>query len=130
MLRFFNALKCFCGKSAPTTATTRTGEKKLAAYEKYVADPPRTSAAWPNGVLMVSSAMEPTTSMDMGTGPERQSPGGVSVYHISLNLLRRGLEITPEFHAHLLSVSLRIYETVKRLLENQNGVLLYSARRI
>src|SRR5262245_52826497 len=53
------------GKSSPTTPTSRTGVKKLAAYEKYVAAPPSTSVACPVGVSIVSMPMEPTTSRGM-----------------------------------------------------------------
>src|SRR3954466_5696655 len=51
-------------KSDPTTATTRTSAKKLAASEKYVAEPPRHRFTAPEGVLMESNATEPTTSTD------------------------------------------------------------------
>src|SRR5437773_6506340 len=49
------------GKSSPTAATRRTWVKKLAEYEKYVADPPSTSRTLPKGVSTLSSATEPTT---------------------------------------------------------------------
>jgi hypothetical protein len=39
-----------------------TEVKKLAAVEKYVADPPRISVPSPNGVFTVSSATDPTTN--------------------------------------------------------------------
>src|SRR5207248_5875192 len=42
--------------------TTWTGVKRLAAAEKKVADPPRTSSALPDGVSTESSATDPTTS--------------------------------------------------------------------
>src|SRR3989344_7148256 len=54
--------RCSWGKSSPTTATRDTSVKKPAATEKYVAEPPRTSWAWPKGVLTESNATEPTTS--------------------------------------------------------------------
>src|SRR5258706_3184242 len=50
------------GKSSPTTATSCTGSKKLAATAKYVAAPPSTSGARPRGVSSVSIATDPTTS--------------------------------------------------------------------
>src|SRR5580765_218188 len=51
------------GKSLPTTATTDTGAKKLAATEKNVAEPPRTFSTLPNGVSTLSNATEPTTTI-------------------------------------------------------------------
>src|SRR5262249_53467364 len=56
---------CSSGKSSPTTPTRFTGVKKLAAYEKYVAEPPSAFSATPKGVSTVSRAIEPTTSNDM-----------------------------------------------------------------
>src|SRR4249920_4243488 len=53
------------GKSLPTTPTSRTGEKKLAASAAYEAEPPNKSECSSTGVLTVSSAMEPTTRTDM-----------------------------------------------------------------
>src|SRR6266550_8072409 len=53
------------GKSSPTTPTSRTGEKKLAASAPYDADPPNNSECSSTGVLTVSIAMEPTTRTDM-----------------------------------------------------------------
>src|SRR5437763_3530633 len=51
-------------KSPPTTATTRTSEKKLAESEKCVAEPPSILSRLPNGVSTASNATEPTTSND------------------------------------------------------------------
>src|SRR5438045_1913133 len=53
------------GKSLPTTPTSRTGEKKLAASAAYEAEPPNNSECSSTGVLTVSIAMEPTTRTDM-----------------------------------------------------------------
>jgi hypothetical protein len=52
---------CASGKSSPTVATRCTEVKKLAEYEKYVAEPPSASCTLPNGVSTLSSATEPTT---------------------------------------------------------------------
>src|SRR5437763_4134492 len=61
MPRDANQSSSALGKSSPTTATSCTGPKKLAATAKYVAAPPRTSGARPRGVSRVSIATEPTT---------------------------------------------------------------------
>src|SRR6202022_3986150 len=53
------------GKSLPTTPTSVTGEKYLAAAAAYNAEPPNKSPCSSTGVLTVSSAMEPTTSRDI-----------------------------------------------------------------
>src|SRR5437773_10611817 len=53
--------RCSRGKSSPTVASRRTPVKKLAAYEKNVAEPPRASRTAPNGVATLSSATDPTT---------------------------------------------------------------------
>src|SRR5207244_78328 len=52
-------------KSPPTTPTTRTSVKKLAAIEKCDAEPPSMRSRLPNGVSTASNATEPTTSNDM-----------------------------------------------------------------
>src|SRR5262249_21366113 len=57
-----SSFRCSSGKSAPTVATTWTGVKKLAEYEKNVAEPPSASCTLPKGVSTLSSATEPTTS--------------------------------------------------------------------
>src|SRR3990167_7014886 len=43
----FIVFLCLHGKSLPTVATRFTGAKKLALIEKYVADPPKISFAYP-----------------------------------------------------------------------------------
>src|SRR3954469_2677300 len=53
-------------KSSPTGPTTRTSVKKLAASEKWTAEPPSMRSRSPNGVLTESKAMEPTTTRLMG----------------------------------------------------------------
>src|SRR3954453_13210969 len=53
-------------KSSPTGPTTRTSVKKLAASEKWTAEPPSMRSRSPNGVLTESNAMEPTTTRLMG----------------------------------------------------------------
>src|ERR1700679_4160164 len=55
---------CSGRKSSPTTPTTRTLVKKLAARAKCVAAPPSTRSRLPLGVSRVSNATEPTTRMD------------------------------------------------------------------
>ncbi len=64
------------GKSSPTTATTRTGAKTLAANAEYVADPPTTSVAVTEGSCRSSKAIEPTMRIEEEafTG----SPGAVA----------------------------------------------------
>src|SRR5262245_10059157 len=57
-----SSFRCSSGKSSPTVATTWTGVKKLAEYEKNVAEPPSASCTLPKGVSTLSSATEPTTS--------------------------------------------------------------------
>src|SRR5438067_8857991 len=52
-------------KSPPTTPTTRTSVKKLAAIEKCDAEPPSIRSRLPNGVSTASNATEPTTNSDM-----------------------------------------------------------------
>src|SRR5262245_37975223 len=56
-----SSFRCSSGKSSPTVATTWTGVKKLAEYEKNVAEPPSASWTLPKGVSTLSSATEPTT---------------------------------------------------------------------
>src|SRR5579883_1237433 len=62
MFRLRRRSRCSSGKSSPTTATTCTCVKLLAASEKNVAAPPSTSFTSPNGVFTVSSAIDPTTT--------------------------------------------------------------------
>src|SRR5580693_4869565 len=52
----------FLGKSSPTTPTSLTGEKKLAATAAWLAEPPSRRGFSAVGVLMESSAVEPTMS--------------------------------------------------------------------
>src|SRR4051794_9731167 len=49
-------------KSSPTGPTTRTSQKKLAASEKWTAEPPSMRSRSPNGVLTASKAIDPTTT--------------------------------------------------------------------
>src|SRR5213593_1891337 len=65
ILRDFQNSNSDSGKSSPTTPTSRTGEKKLAASAPYDADPPNNSECSSTGVLTVSIAMEPTTRTDI-----------------------------------------------------------------
>src|SRR6266699_5001010 len=65
ILRDFQNSNSDLGKSSPTTPTSRTGEKKLAASAPYDADPHNNSECSSTGVLTVSIAMEPTTRTDM-----------------------------------------------------------------
>src|SRR5215210_3313945 len=55
-------------KSSPTGPTTRTSQKKLAAREKWTADPPSMRSRSPKGVLTASKAMDPTTTRLMRRG--------------------------------------------------------------
>jgi hypothetical protein len=50
----------FFGKSLPTTPINFTGEKKLAATAAWLAEPPSSRGFSAFGVLMESSAVEPT----------------------------------------------------------------------
>ena len=74
-----NASSAF-GKSSPTTATTATGAKKLAATEKKVAEPPITFSTLPKGVSTLSNATEPTTTIFKCFSP---SPGGSASLQVS-----------------------------------------------
>src|SRR2546421_3118586 len=55
-------------KSSPTGPTTRTSVKKLAAREKWTAEPPSIRSRSPKGVLTASKAIDPTTSRLIGRG--------------------------------------------------------------
>ena len=55
-------------KSSPTGPTTRTSVKKLAAREKWTADPPSILSRSPKGERTASKAMDPTTVRDIGAG--------------------------------------------------------------
>src|SRR5207247_571197 len=55
-------------KSSPTGPTTRTSVKKLAASEKWTAEPPSMRSRSPKGVLTASKAIDPTTSRLIGGG--------------------------------------------------------------
>src|SRR5512144_2824063 len=61
MLRFLKTCSCSGPKSSPTTPTTRTSVKWLAARLKCVAEPASSRSTKPDGVLMESYATEPTT---------------------------------------------------------------------
>ena len=50
----------FFGKSSPTTPMSLTGQKKLAATAAWLAEPPSSRGFSLVGVLMESSAVEPT----------------------------------------------------------------------
>ena len=52
-------------KSSPTGPTTRTSVKKLAAREKWTAEPPSIRSRSPKGVRTESNAIEPTTVSDI-----------------------------------------------------------------
>src|SRR5207244_6368644 len=65
ILRDFQKSNSDSGKSLPTTPTSFTGEKKLAATAAYEAEPPNKSLCSSTGVFTVSSAMEPRTRTDM-----------------------------------------------------------------
>src|ERR1700730_13789862 len=65
ILRAFQKANSDSGKSLPTTPTSLTGEKKLAASPAYDAEPPNKSLCSSTGVLTVSSAMEPTIKTDI-----------------------------------------------------------------
>src|SRR6266542_5582700 len=94
--------RCSRGKSLPTAPTTRTWLKKLAEYEKYVADPPRASLTLPNGVWTLSSATEPTTTRSATPGyfPRcREMPGEEQVEALPgprREVLRSGDDRVPE----------------------------------
>src|SRR5947209_13521201 len=55
-------------KSSPTGPTTRTSQKKLAASEKWTAEPPSMRSRSPKGVFTASKAIEPTTTSVMRRG--------------------------------------------------------------
>src|SRR5262245_49970752 len=55
-------------KSSPTGPTGRTWVKKLEASEKWVAEPPSARSRSPNGVLIASKAIDPTTVSDIAAG--------------------------------------------------------------
>src|SRR5437870_13394024 len=65
ILRDFQKSNSDSGKSLPTTPTSFTGEKKLAATAAYDAEPPNKSLCSSTGHLTVSSAMDPRTRTDM-----------------------------------------------------------------
>src|SRR6266704_5931978 len=65
ILRDFQNSNSDSGKTSPTTPTSRTGEKKLAATAAYEAEPPNKLECSSTGVLTASSAMEPTTKTDI-----------------------------------------------------------------
>src|SRR5829696_2539698 len=69
---------CWSPKSSPAMPTILTSVKKLAASEKWTAEPPSIRSRFPNGVRTESNAIEPTTVSDIagwrvgaGTYPSR-----------------------------------------------------------
>src|SRR4051794_17935144 len=66
MPRFLRTSYSSSPKSSPTGPTTRTSVKKLAASEKWTAEPPSMRSRSPNGVFTESKAMEPTTTRLIG----------------------------------------------------------------
>src|SRR5262245_23148105 len=66
IFRSWNTASSSAVKSSPTTATTETSVKNEAATEKCVAAPPRLRSRVPKGVVIESSATEPTTSSGVG----------------------------------------------------------------
>src|SRR6516165_565685 len=56
----------FLGKSSPTTPTSLTGLKKLAATAAWLAEPPSRRGFSALGVLIESSAVEPTIKTLIG----------------------------------------------------------------
>ena len=65
--RLSSTSNCSAPKSSPTGPTGRTSVKKLAASEKWTAEPPSMRSRSPNGVLTASKAIDPTTVSDMRT---------------------------------------------------------------
>src|SRR5512143_449581 len=63
--RLASTSKCSSPKSSPTGPTTRTSVKKLAAREKWTAEPPSIRSRSPNGVRTESNAIDPTTVRDI-----------------------------------------------------------------
>src|SRR6266576_1003627 len=57
---------CSSPKSSPTGPTTRTSVKKLAASEKWTAEPPSMRSRSPKGVFTESNAIDPTTTRLIG----------------------------------------------------------------
>src|SRR4051794_27059084 len=66
MPRFLRTSYSSSPKSSPTGPTTRTSVKKLAAREKWTAEPPSMRSRSPNGVFTESNAMDPTTTRLIG----------------------------------------------------------------
>src|SRR4051795_5439728 len=64
-------------KSSPTGPTTRTSVKKLAASEKWTAEPPSIRSRSPNGVRTESKAIDPTAVSDISLRCEGYSDRGV-----------------------------------------------------
>src|SRR3954471_11787849 len=65
-------------KSSPTGPTTRTSVKKLAASEKWTAEPPSIRSRSPNGDLTASKAIDPTTHRLMARAGYRSQPAGIA----------------------------------------------------
>src|ERR1700677_1879228 len=72
----------FLGKSSPTTPTSLTGAKKLAATDAWLAEPPSSRGFSAFGVLIESSAVEPTINTLM------QFQSRCSGFQIKLWMLR------------------------------------------
>src|SRR5438105_2877173 len=64
------------GKSSPTTPTSLTALKKLAATAAWLAEPPSSRGFSALGVLMESNAVEPTINTLMQVQPIFRVSGG------------------------------------------------------
>src|SRR5688572_2147395 len=85
-------------KSAPTGPTTRTSVKKLAASEKWTADPPSMRSRSPNGVRTASNAIDPTTTRLTGgrSLEDARNERGPSRLRLQRVLGRRRLHRRPQ----------------------------------
>src|SRR5215210_2575663 len=63
-------------KSSPTGPTTRTSVKKLAASEKWTAEPPSIRSRSPKGDLTASKAIDPTTHRLMAAAQASEARRG------------------------------------------------------
>src|SRR5258708_1328128 len=102
---------CSSPKSSPTIPTTRTCVKKLAASEKWVAEPPSMRSRSPNGVATESNATEPTTTSDIRR--YRATPGGETSFREG----HRNRPITPTRGPNGRST----YRQDHRILRRQRG---------
>src|ERR671912_493360 len=64
--------------SSPTGPTGCTSVKKLAASEKWTAEPPSARSRAPKGVSIASNAIDPTTVTDMRSGRLEEGIGSSS----------------------------------------------------